>query len=123
MSEHETTPINFEYYVEQGRHKLGKQLLKVATLQQDIDRRDNGKGGGHWHRNAGGQAATKVNQIVTLGSLHKRTVTWNDCTFYMSAEHAQAVAANGSPEKGLADVVSLLDSSNNSRSGMWTQYV
>ena len=33
MSEHENQPINFEDYVEQGQHKLAKQLLNATTLQ------------------------------------------------------------------------------------------
>ena len=35
---HENQPINFEDYVEQGQHKLAKQLLNATTLQQDTDR-------------------------------------------------------------------------------------
>ena len=31
----------------------------------------------------------KRQQVVAFGSLHKRTFNWNDCTFYMSVEHAQ----------------------------------
>ena len=36
--------------------------------------------------------------------------------FYISAEHAQAVAGSGYPKKGPADVVSLVGSSNTSNS-------
>ena len=50
-------------------------------------------------------------QVVAFESLHKRTFHWNDCVFYMSVEHVQAMAGSGSPEKGHADVVSLAGSS------------
>ena len=39
-------------------------------------------------------------QVVAFGSLHKRTFNWNDCTFYMSAEHAQAATGSGYPKRG-----------------------
>ena len=46
-------------------------------------------------------------QVVAFGTLHKRTFNWNDCTFYMTAQHAQVIAGNGTPEKNPADVVSI----------------
>ena len=46
-------------------------------------------------------------QVVALRTLHMRTFKWNDCSFYMSAQHAQVIAGNGTPEKNPADVVSI----------------
>ena len=54
-------------------------------------------------------------QVVAFGTLHKRTFNWNDCTFYMSAHHAQVIAGNGTPEKNPAHVVSI--GGNSSASG------
>ena len=122
MSEQDSQPITFEDYVEQGQHKLAKQLLNAATLQQDTDRL----------MAAAKEAAVDVveladglrqkyglkgsmegiyEQVVAFGSLHKRTSNWNDRTFYMSAEHAEAATGSGTPEKGHVDVVSLGGSS------------
>ena len=122
MSEQDSQPITFEDYVEQGQHKLAKQPLNAATLQQDTDRL----------MAAANEAAVDVveladglrqkyglkgsmegicEQVVAFGSLHKCTFNWNDCTFYMSAEHAQAATGSGTPEKGHTDVVFLGDSS------------
>ena len=123
MSEHENQPISFEDYIEQGQHKLAKQLLNAATLQQDTDRLvaaakaagvDTVELADRLRQKYGlkGSMEGIYEQVVAFGSLHKRTFNWNDCTFYMSAQHAQVIAGNRTPEKNPADVVSLAGSSS-----------
>ena len=123
MSEHENQPINFEGYVEHGQHKLAKQLLNAATLQHDTDKLVTAAKEANIdvvelanrlrqkYRLKGSMEGI-YEQVVAFGSLHKRTFNLNDCTFYMSVEHAQAVAGSGSSEKGHADVVLLAGNSN-----------
>ena len=125
MCEHKNRPISFEDYVEQGQHKLAKQLLNAATLPQDTDRLV-----------AAGKEADTVElanrlrqkyvlkgsmqgiyeQVVAFGSLHKHIFNWNDYKFYVSAEHVHAVVGSGSPEKGYADVASLVGTTNTGES-------
>ena len=116
MSEHENQPITFKDYVEQGQHQPAKQLPSAATLQQDTDRLVNAAKEANidvveladrMRQKYGlkGSMEGKYEQVVAFGTQHKRTFNWNDCTFYMSAEHAQALAGSRSLEKGRADVV------------------
>ena len=101
--------------MEQGQHKLAKRLLHAATLQRDAAKLvtaakeaniDVVELADRMRQKYGlkGSMEGIYEQVVAFGSLHKRTFNWNDCTFYMSVEHAQAVAGSGSPEKGHADV-------------------
>ena len=120
--DHENQPITFEDYMEQGQHQLAKQLLSAATLQQDPDGLVNAAKEANIdvveladrmrqkYRLKGSMEGI-YEQAVAFGTLHKHAFNWNDCTFYMSAEHAQAVAGSGFPEKGRTDVVSLTGSS------------
>ena len=127
MPESENQPISFEDYIEQGQHKLATQLLNASTLQQDTDRLVTAaKTAGvdtvelaDWLRQKYGLKGSMegiYEQVVAFGTLHKRTFNWNDCTFYMSAQHAQVIAGNGTPEKNPADVVSIGGSSSASGS-------
>ena len=127
MPEPENQPISFEDYVEQGQHKLATQLLNAATLQQDtdslvtaakaagVDTVELADGLGQKYRLTGCMEGI-YEQVVAFGTLHKRTFNWNDCTFYMTAQHAQVIAGNGTTEKNPADMVSIGGSSSASGS-------
>ena len=126
MPESENQAISFEDYLEQGQHKLATQLLNASTLQQDTDRLvaaaktagiDTVELADRLRQKYGlkGSMEGIYEQVVAFGTLHKRTFNWNDCTFYMSAQHAQVIAGNGAPEKNPADVVSI--GGNSSASG------
>ena len=125
MPEPENQPISFEDYIEQGQHKLATQLLNASTLQQDTDRLvtaakaagvDTVELADRLRQKYGlkGSMEGIYEQVVAFRTLHKRT--FNDCTFYMTAQHAQVIAGNGTPEKNPADVVSIGGSSSASGS-------
>ena len=127
MPEPENRPISSEDYIEQGQHKLATQQLNAAALQQDTDRLvtaakaagvDTVELADRLRQKSGltGSMEGIYEQVVAFGTLHKRTFNWNHCTFYMTAQHAQVIAGNGTPEKNPPDVVSVGGSSSASGS-------
>ena len=91
MCEHDNQPVCFEDYIEQGQHKLARQLLNAATLQHGTNRLvAAAKENGHRHGAAGGKAETKntvrkdpptyiYSEVVAFESLHKRTTSHSTC--------------------------------------------
>ena len=91
-------------------NKLAKRLLNAATLQLNTDRLvAAAKELEVDVVELADRLRQKYEQYVAFGSVHKRTFNWNDCTFYMSTEHAQAATGSGYPEKGHGDVHGAAD--------------